>query len=133
MFLQTPSVNGMRTHHVNATFATRHGRRRRPGPPPQCNFINVKIITVEDKPEEHESALSDRTRRKQRRVQDLSGSENPLIAPPASVDHLLPLKNLSNYDSQAAVEEVFQMFFNRAADLPDVFQTLREMICEKET
>lgn len=72
--------------------------------------------------------LSDRTRRKQRSVQDPSGSKHLLIILPDSLGHLLPLANCSIDDRQTAVREVFEVLVVRADDLSDVFPTLPDII-----
>lgn len=52
---------------------------------------------------------------------------------PDSLDHLLPLKERSTEILHETVQEVFQIIFDRAADLPQVFPTLRDNIVNKKT
>lgn len=86
------------------------------------------MITVENEPEDDESALSARTRRKQRLVQDPFGSEYPSITLQDFVDHILSLSNRNNDYLQATVQETFQVHVDGAANLLDVLPTLCDII-----
>lgn len=85
------------------------------------------MVMVEDDPEYSESALLHRTGRKKQRIQKLSGLDHPLITLADSLGHVSTLENCTNEDRQAAVQEVLQMFVDRAADLSEVFPTLNDI------
>lgn len=53
------------------------------------------------------------------------------ITLPDSLDRFLHLANTSNEDRQDAVQEVFQMIVDRAADLPEVIPTFSSIIGKK--
>lgn len=83
--------------------------------PPQCQLIGHKMITVEEEPEERESALLDRIRRKQRCIQVPFGWTHPPITLLYYLENLSPLANGSICGKQVDIEEVPERVFDRAA------------------
>lgn len=111
VFFQTPSVNGSPHNYINDPVVNRNGRRIKTGTLLNVKIIKGKIITVEDEPDYSKSALSDRTRRKKRRVQDPFRKSSDYSA-------ILPwpryaLENRSIDDRQVAVKDMIQMLTDR--------------------
>ena len=101
-------------------------------PPPTRKVKNGTVVTVVPEPDDQDSRLPDRTRRKKRRVVEEQSSDEDGTGQIDSLDRLLPSTGRTEEARRESGRDVFKMFLDRTADIPNFFNDLRNAVNDKE-